>query len=74
MPKRTKEAKNYTDCMRKCRLRAEKEKALEEERRVKSTFESRLRTGQNSNDRAGNWFMNIFAVIQVMAIIYYLTH
>ena len=72
MPKRTKEAKKYTDCMRECRLRAEKEKVLKEEKRVKTTFVSRLRTDQNSKDHAGNWFMNIFAVIQVLAIIYYL--
>ena len=72
MPKRTKEANKYTDCMRKCRLRAEKEKALKEEERLKTTFVSRLSTDPNSKDHAGDWFMNIFAVIQVFAIIYYL--
>ena len=59
------------------REKAEKKKALEEENRLKRNFENRHRSARKLKDNAGpiasNWIMNIFAVIQVLAIIYYLT-
>ena len=73
-------SQRHTENVRKNRERAEKKKSLEEENRLQKTSENRLRSARKLKtlkDDAGpiarNWLMNIFAVIQVLAIIYFLT-